>query len=162
MSALLRRFLSLAAAMLLGGCGGGQALAPLATPDVRPTGPLTDLAPCGAAPAPGGHEPVAGLVLPPQAIVTEVTPLDPTTSVLGYLPLTPSQTRRTYLDREDVRVLTQEDETYDAELLLTTGTHRMYLKILAVCAQGSRFSAVVADEASAQGLPTVPPASPVP
>ena len=127
---------------------------------MRPTGSLTDLQPCGPPPQPEQVDPVEGLIVPDEAIITQVTPVDPTVSVLGYAPLTPSQMRRTYTDLADVRILNEEDETYDAEVLLTTGSHRIFVKIVAVCDQGSQFSAIVATEADAQGVPSVPGATP--
>ena len=125
-------------------------------PDVRPTGSLTDLPPCGPPPQPAKVDPVEGLVIPNGATITQVTPVEPSVSVLGYVPLTPSQTRRSYTALTDVRILSEEDETYDAEVLLTTGSHRIFVKVVAVCDQGSQFSAIVATEAEAQGVPAVP------
>lgn len=157
------RLLVALAVSALAACGQDasppQSRAPLATPDVRPTGPLTDLAACGPPPAGKDIEPVEGLVLPAEATITAVNRVDPSVNVLGYVPLTPSQTRRSYGEHDDVRVLSEEDETYDAEVLITTGSHRMFLKVVAVCAQGSQFSAVVAAEADAQGVPSVPGAT---
>ena len=160
------RLLLVLAVAALAACGQGtsptQTRAPLASPDVRPTGPLTDLADCGPPPAAADVEPVEGLVLPAEATITAVNRVDPSVNVLGYVPLTPSQTRRSYAEHDDVRVLSEEDETYDVEVLLTTGSHRMFLKVVAVCAQGSQFSAVVAAEADAQGVPSVPGATAAP
>lgn len=128
-------------------------------PDVRPTGPL-ELPACGDVP-PASADAPAGLVLPDASAVTSSTPVDPVVNVTGYVALTPSNFRRTFEDREGVELLTVEDETFDMEVLYTDGEHRVYVKALAVCAEGSEFVAVVAPESVAQGQPA-PSGPPVP
>lgn len=142
----------MAVAWLLVACGGPGAAPPTAAPvDARPTGPLTDLPTCGAPPADPGLPPVPGLRVPPGAVVTTVQPMDPVVNVIGWAPLTPSQMRRTYEALPGVELLTVEDESYDAEVLLTDGTWRMYVKMTAACDAASDFAAVVIDEAAATG-----------
>ena len=53
----------------------------------------------------------------------------------------------------DITVLLSENEVYEAELLVTNGKHRTFLKATATCAKGSQVLAVVAPEIAAKGLP---------
>jgi hypothetical protein len=134
--------------LLLGGCGGADE--PF---DIDSTEPLAALPPCEDPPPASEDPPVEGLVVPDGSVVTNVTPQGPLTSVQGYIPMTPIQIRFHYGDREGVELLVLEDEVYEAEVLLASGAHRMYLKANARCDEGSSFQAIVAPEVDADGLP---------
>lgn len=121
--------------------------------DLNPTGPLSGLPACPAAPAAAGGAPVEGLAVPDGAIVTKVTPQDPLTRVDGYVAMTPVQVRRHYQQRDDLEIIFIEDEIYEAEVLLSDGDHRSYVKALAQCAEGSRFLVVIAPETEGVTLP---------
>jgi hypothetical protein len=136
-------------ALTLAGCGAG-ADEPF---DIDSTEPLAALPPCEAPPSPSDDPPVDGLVVPDGSVVTSVTPQGPVTSVLGYIPMTPIQIRFHYTDREGLELMVLEDEVYEAEVLLGSGAHRMYLKANASCDEGSSFQAIVAPEVDAEGLP---------
>jgi hypothetical protein len=140
----------LAALLLAAACapGGGEA-----TPTFDPTGPLQALPPCQT-PPPAADADVDGIVLPEGAVITEVTPQGPVTQVTGFAPLTPVQIEVAIQEREDLEILQLENEIFEAEGLVSNGTHRTYLKATAICDRGSQFIAVVAAEVSAQALPS--------
>lgn len=126
---------------------GDPATEPVDSRDTQPTGPLEPLPTCESPPEAVAFAPIAGLVLPRDAIVTGVEEIGAITSVEGYVPLTPSQFRRTYQNRaqddDEVELLNVEDETYDAEVLIAAEGQRMYVQVFGICDLGSRFGAVV-------------------
>lgn len=106
--------------------------------------PLRGLGPCHDAPAEGHDDDVEGLVLPPDAIVTKVSPAGPLTNVQGYLPLTPIEVRAFYQLHNDVTIISVEDEVFESEVLFEAGDRRVFVKSQAVCERGSVFVGVVA------------------
>lgn len=120
---------------------------------VAPPNPdlLARLPACNPPPLPSEHEPVDGLLLPEDAAVTRVVAADPATNVFAYVAMTPPQVVASYQDRAGVEVLFGENETTDAEVLITTGDHRLFVKAVAVCDDGSRLAIVVASESAAGG-----------
>lgn len=116
-----------------------------------PLGPLEALADCEAAPPAEGEAP-EGLLLPEEAVIQNVTPQGPLVNVTAYVPMTPVQFQQTYEDL-GVDILLSENEVYEAELLVSDGTHRNFLKAAALCKEGSSVLAVVAPEVDAEGLP---------
>jgi hypothetical protein len=154
----------LTTALLLAGCsdpapGVDGAVAPgqIDPAEVDPAllEPLTALGPCPPPPPPlaGGGD-VAGLVLPEGAVVTSITRTDPVVQVQGWIPMTPIQVRVHYAGRSDVEVLSAEDEVREAEVLVTDGSHRLFVKAQAACDLGSAFVAVIAPEDAAGAVPT--------
>ena len=132
--------------------GGATALA---TPGARapvPDGallePLTALGPCETTPEPSADGDVAGLVLPDGAVMTSVQDADPLTNVQGYIPQTPVQIRVFYQQHPDLRVISVEDEGFEAEVLTEAGGYRTFVKAQAVCELGSVFVAVVSPTAN--------------
>lgn len=97
---------------------------------------------------------VPGLVLPDGALITEVSKDGPITQVTGYLERTPIQARVSYQERDDIALLQIEDEGFETEVLVESEGHRTFVKIQAVCDQGSVFVALVADAAAAAAIPT--------
>jgi hypothetical protein len=138
---------ALVLALLQASCGADEPF------DIDSTEPLAALPACESPPPPSDDPPVKGLVVPEDTVVTGVTPQGPLTSVQGYIPLTPVQIRFHYTDLPGVELIVLEDEVYEAEVLLSSGAHRMYLKATARCDQGSTLQAIVAPEVDAQGLP---------
>lgn len=116
-----------------------------------PLGPLEALSDCEGLPAAGGEAP-QGLLLPDGAVIQKVTPQGPLVNVTAYVPMTPVQFEQTYRDL-GVEILITENEIYEAELLVSDGTHRNFLKAAALCKEGSSVLAVVAPEVDAEGLP---------
>lgn len=104
-------------------------------------------------PPPAADQQVKGLTVPDGTVVTKVEQQDPLTNVSAYTPMTPAQFERTYLEMAGVTVLINENEIYEAELLISNGTHRTFFKATATCRQGSSLLAVVAPEVDAKGLP---------
>ena len=88
-----------------------------------------------------------GLVLPPDAIVTKVSPAGPLTNVQGYLPMTPVEARAFYQQHADLKVLSVEDEVFESEVLFERDDRRVFVKSQAVCERGSVFVAVIAPDA---------------
>lgn len=135
-----------------------------AAPSNDPMAPLTALPACASAPPTAAAEPVDGLVLPVGSVVVKVEEQDPLTTVTAFTPFTPAQFEATYGDMPELTVLLTENEVFEAELLISNGEHRNFLKATATCSTGSNVLAVVAPEVDAEGLPlpqgaaTAPPA----
>lgn len=110
--------------------------------------------PCVAHPSPPPLPAVPGLVLPAEAIPFSAYEVGPLTQVEGVVSLTPVQAREFYEQHADVEVLSAEDELVEAELLVTDGTHRMFVKVQVACAGGSNFTATVGDEGDSDRVPT--------
>lgn len=130
--------------------------AALASPgDIDPAllAPLRGLGPCDVHPDAIDLPEVDGLVLPPGAVVTEISDDGPLTTVRGYVPLTPVQVRVIYQRDPDLGIVQVEDEIRESETLLDSGEHRLFVKAQAVCEQGSVFLAVVAPRAADAPVP---------
>lgn len=85
-------------------------------------------------------------MLPDGAFLTEVVRQGPLVQVRGWAEQSPLELRAQYEDRDDVEVLTLEDETVEVETLVTDGEHRTYLRGTAVCATASRLDGLVSRE----------------
>ena len=147
----------LAAAVLLAGltaCANQPAVQPPPAAAVPTAGgsELTALADCPS-PPPASVDTVEGMTAPPGTVVTKVVQQDPLTNVNGYVPMTPAQFEASFRTLEEVTILLSENEVYEAELLITNGTHRTFFKATATCRRGSTLLAVVAPEVDAEGLP---------
>ncbi|CAN5272014.1 hypothetical protein BH23ACT9_BH23ACT9_09440 [soil metagenome] len=129
------------------GCGGPEARIDLDSPAA-----LAALPDCGPVPE-GIDADVDGLVVPPGTLLTDVTANGPITTISGYTPLTPIAIRQHYEQQSDLEVLVIEDEVFEAEALVSDGSHRTYVKANAVCADGSRLLAIVAPELEGDLLP---------
>ncbi len=145
-------------AMVTGGCatptGDGNVAGlrtdragnPVASDDARPLGRLTDLPTCDEAPEAGPVAAPQGLFLPNGAVVTEVEDIGPITSVLAWVPMTPSQARRAYEGADGYEIVMREDEGYDAEVTVTDGAARSFVEIVAICDQASTINIVTSAE----------------
>lgn len=122
--------------------------------DPQLLGPLQGLGPCELDPEPVVDGEVPGLVLPPDAVVTQRSQDGPLTNVQGYLPYTPIQIRVFYETRAELDTIQSEDEIRESEVLLGDGEHRLFVKAQAVCDTGSVFVAVVAPEVASDVVPT--------
>lgn len=122
-------------------------------PNAPPTGPLTALAECEEPPDAEPFDPVEGAELHPEAVVDSVTPQGPLTSMTAYVPVTPVNIRLWYENRDDLEIIIIEDEVFEAELLVSNGEHRTYVKASAICQTGSTMVATVAEELAAAELP---------
>lgn len=122
---------------------------------------MPNLPACDRPPASAADEAVPGLVFPQEAVITEVTAQAPVTTVRAYLPMTPVQVREHYEQRDDVDLLSIEDEVFEAEVLLDSGEHRVFVRAMALCAEGSSLLAIVAPAAVGEALP-VPDGTPGP
>ncbi len=137
---------------LLAGCEGASQ--PAFDPNQPATGPLTALSECGELPEPIEADPVVGAALPEGAVVTSVTVQGPLTTIIAEVPTTPVNIRIEYEERGDLELLTAEDEVFEAELLVSDGSHRTYVKASAICQTGTTLLAIVAAEDDAAPLPT--------
>lgn len=124
-----------------------------------PLGQLEALADCQDPPAAQGEAP-EGLMLPEGAVIQKVTPQGPLVNVTAYVPMTPVQFEESYREL-GVEILISENEIYEAEMLVSDGSHRNFLKAAALCKKGSSVLAVVAPEVDAEGLP-IPQNAPTP
>ena len=98
---------------------------------------------------------VPGLVLPPDARVVDVVEDDPLVTVEALVPLNPIDVRRFYEFQNlgVLKTLMIEDEILEAEALLESRTHRMFVKAQATCRDASVVYVVVAEGGSDARLP---------
>jgi hypothetical protein len=118
--------------------------------------PLPALGPCP--PTPEGDDAadsdLEGLVLPPTAVITQVNDNGPLTQLRGWVERTPVEVRAFYQDGSaGLEVLTIEDEVREAEVLVTDGATRLFVKAQAQCERGSFFVAFLAPASAADALP---------
>lgn len=92
-------------------------------------------------------------MLPPNSVISGVTRQDPLVTVMAFVPMTPVQIEAAYPAMDGITVLVTENEIYEAELLISNGAHRNFLKATATCSTGSQVMVVVAPEVDADGLP---------
>ena len=153
-----------AAVLLVAACGDASApaAAPTAPADPFMTEAFNALPDCGPTPPAADDTDAPGLYLPDEAIVTQVKDNGPLTQVTGYVALTPIEMRVHYQERTDLDVIQVEDEGYEAEVLVSDGEHRLFVKAQALCSRGSNFVAVIAPEDDAAAVPTPAGASPSP
>ena len=157
-----------AAALALTGCGGPGAPPPVAEPTASPpaVNPLLTeaykaLPDCPSLPAAIDLPEIEGLYLPDEAVISSSRPTGPLTQVQGFVGMTPIQFRLYYQERDDLEIISVEDEGFEAEILVSDGKNRMFAKAQAFCSEGSNMIAVVAPEAAADAVP-VPAGSPTP
>lgn len=150
----------LAAGGLVAACGGGDGTdqadqgTPAPPPGASPQ--LQALPDCKPppAPAPGTSAP-PGIVLPASVVIAAVEPQAGLTKVSGYVPLTPGAMLLEITKRAGVRVITSEDEVFEAEALLTDGATRTFVKARALCKDGSELVALVAPETAPETPSTI-------
>ena len=116
---------------------------------------------CEEQPSPPPLAKVPGLTLPEEATVFSISELGPVTQAEGVVEMTPVDVRAYYENREDLEVLSVEDERVEAEILVSDGTYRMFVKAQILCASASNFTATVGTEAESGAVP-VPAGSPAP
>lgn len=131
------------------------------------TGPLTALPECAPAPPEVEVDPglLEGAELPEGAVLTSALAQDPIVNLTAYVDGTPVEVRNEFELRRGIDIIVIEDEVFEAELLVSNGTHRTYLRVGATCSTGSTLIAVVAPELEADALPLPPgafTASPTP
>lgn len=143
--------LLLALGLLVAACGGDATTG--FDPNQPATGPLTALAECDGPPEAEAFPPVEGATLHPDTTITSVTDQGPLVNVTGYIPITPVNVRLWYEAQDDLELIIIEDEIFEAELLVSDGTHRTYVKASAICQTGSTMLGVVAEELDADSLP---------
>jgi hypothetical protein len=153
------RLLSLVLAVLAAAaCAQSGTPSAQSTPDL--SGPLQALPPCEDPPE-GVDEVVKGLIAPEGIIVTDVRVQKPLTNVTAYIEQTPVQFEAAYAKMENITILSSENEISEAEMLISDGKYRNFLKAAAACDQGSQLLIVIAPEIAAETLPT-PAGSPTP
>ena len=145
-------------AVLLAACGSG---APQGRPPPSGTADFSSLPVCAEQPSPAPVEEVPGLTLPDEATVFSVYDVGQLTQAEGMVEMTPVEVRTFYEGRDELEVLTVEDERIEAEILVTDGTHRLFVKAQIACATASNFTATVGTEAQAGAMPR-PAGSPPP
>jgi hypothetical protein len=142
--------LALAVTVLAGaaaGCGGGKKGAATDATLAPGDSPVLQALPdCKAPPAAGAATAPPGIILPASVVIIAVEPQAGLIRVSGYIPITPGAMRAEVTNRPGVRVITSEDEVFEAEALLTDGTMRTFVKARATCKAGSELVALVAAE----------------
>jgi hypothetical protein len=138
-----------AVALLAVGCATAEPAGAPATADLDTSG----LPACAEQPPPPPLPEVPGLTLPGEATVFSVYEVGPLTQAEGVVELTPVQVREHYEGRDGVQILRVEDERVEAEILVSDGAHRMFVKVQIACATGSNFTATVGSEADAAPVP---------
>lgn len=134
-----RACIVLACCAMLAGCADDGVTAP--QPGGPPV-PLEDLPPCRPPTEP--DEPVAvpgSPALPEGGYLTVAEQEGPLVVANGFVPLDPVAVRAYYEglaeDGAGWELVTAEDETVEAEVLLRSGEHRFFVVAQAVCPQGS-------------------------
>lgn len=155
-SGALVRCVPLIVAAACAGSPGVTGVSPASTgPSAAPTGDL-DMSvypPCAEQPPPPSLPDVEGLTLPSEATVFSVYEVGPLTQAEGIVALSPVQMRSYYEEHAALDVLSVEDERVEAEILVTDGTHRMFVKVQVVCSTGSNFTATIGSEADSAAVP---------
>jgi hypothetical protein len=146
-----------AAVLVLAACSGAPQVSP------SPTGDLdtSTLPVCADQPSPPALPAVPGMTLPDEAVVFSVYDVGVLTQAEGIVAMTPIQMRTYYEQRDDLEVITVEDERVEAEILVSDGTYRLFVKAQIACATASNFTATVGSEAEAEAMPR-PAGSPPP
>ena len=152
------RWLGCGIVLLLAACSSA---APQGQPPPSGAADFSSLPVCAEQPPQPPVDQVDGLTLPDEATVFSVYDVGTLTQAEGMVDLTPVEVRAYYEGREDLQVLNIEDERVEAEILVTDGTHRMFVKAQIACATASNFTATVGTEAEAGAMPT-PAGSPAP
>jgi hypothetical protein len=147
------------AALLLGACAGASSgdAGPPATAALD----MSSLPECAPQPSPPPLPDVPGLTLPDEATVFSVYEVGALTQAEGMVELSPLEVRAYYEQRDDLQLLVVEDERVEAEILVSDGTHRMFVKAQVACATASNFTATVGREEDSGAMP-VPAGSPAP
>lgn len=158
---------TVALAAVLSACGGNDGIPdlpagviPTADPPAAASGAARPLPPCPSPPA-GAQPPPEGLVVPDGTVVTDVTRNGPLLTVRGFVPLVPVDVRRFYERRDDLDILSLEDEGFEAEALFGSEDGRAYVKVKIICADGSTLLAVLGSAGAGDSVPT-PAGSPAP
>lgn len=147
-----------AAVVLLAACSGAPPQSPPATGGAFD---MSSLPVCAEQPSPPPVPEVAGLTLPDEATVFSVYEVGSLTQAEGMVEMSPVEVRTYYEQRDDLQLLSVEDERVEAEILVSDGTHRIFVKAQVACATASNFTATVGAEAEAGAMPT-PAGSPQP
>lgn len=147
-----------AAVLLLAGC---SAAPPEGAPATAGALDMSSLPVCAEQPSPPPLPDVEGLTLPDEATVFSVYAVGSLTQAEGTVEMSPVEVRTYYEQRDDLQLISVEDERVEAEILVSDGTHRMFVKAQVACATASNFTATVGNEADAGAMPT-PAGSPQP
>jgi hypothetical protein len=142
----VRRGVLVVAAALLAGCGGdGSADAGAPTVRVKPG--------CERIAPPAGGRPATGLLLPRARVVpapSRQRANDPEITIAsGYIELEPAQLLAAFKRRPELKIVFDEDEGFDAEVMVTDGTWRNFWKVVKRCPGGSSFTTTIAPELAA-------------
>jgi hypothetical protein len=135
-----------------------------APPVPPPTGAFDEAALpiCEEQPSPPAWPEIPGLTLPEEAMVFSMQEMGPITQAEGVVEMTPLDVRAYYEGRDDLQLLSIEDERVEAEILVTDGTYRMFVKAQILCATASNFTATVGREEDSAAVPVPASASPIP
>ena len=142
--------LALWSVVALAGCSATEDWVPSPDADLD----LSAYPPCVEQPDPPELRDVPGLVLPDAATTFSLQAVGPLTQAEGMMDMTPLQARDFYEFHPDLDVLTVEDARVETEVLVTDGTHRMFVKVQITCAGGSNFTATVGAESASEMVPT--------
>jgi hypothetical protein len=140
----VRRIVSVlaAASLLAAGCGDDEESTQAATVKTKPG--CERIAPAGASKAPAGlHVPDAKVVVGPSKPREGEEQI---TIVSGYIELDPSKLAAAFRGHEGWKILFDENDGYDAEVMVTDGTTRNFWKLVRRCEGGSSFTATLAPE----------------
>lgn len=116
---------------------------------------LAGLPPCGADPDEQEVGEVPGLVLPDGAVPLKAAVDGPLTTVDAWVGLNPVEVKQWYESSTlgVLKALMVEDEILEAELLMESRTHRLYIKAQSACRDASRLWVVVAEHGAGTFVP---------
>ena len=116
---------------------------------------LSRLPDCDEPPAEQDVGEVEGLVVPEGVRLTGIEHDGPLTTVTGWVGMNPIDVRRFYERRTlgVLKTLMIEDEILEAEALMESRTHRLYIKAQAACRDASKLWIVVAEHVAKADVP---------
>lgn len=142
---------------LLLALGASACAAPAVTDDdAAAAAALAALPACTGEELPAPEEPIVvpdGARLPEGIVLSERLDEGALVQLTGFVARTPVEIRAAYAAREDLERITLEDEVFEAEILVSDGEVRTYVRATALCATGSAVIAVVAAEEDAGAVP---------
>ena len=130
-------------------------------PSASPARSERSLPPCGQPPSPDPDPPPPGAVVPPGARITAVREQPPVVQLNGYVESTPQQVRTWVEQRAGLEIVSVHEEPGEAQLLVTDGTWKTFVKARAICDGASLLAQVITGQDSDAVIPT-PKGSPAP
>ncbi len=126
---------------------------PACSPQVEQERPEGSAVPtCGPPPSPAVTQTVDGFLTPAGTIIISTESEGILVTVRGYIEKTPVEVREE-IESSGLTILQIEDEGFEAEALISDGTHRNFVKAELSCVGRSSILSVIAPESAGEQLP---------